>query len=61
MAEFFEMGGYGSFIWSAYGSVGLVLVGIWLASKRFVSNTEAELSELSPRLNPQKSEEKDEA
>ena len=49
MVEFLEMGGYGAFIWPAYGAVGLVLLGIWIASRRFVATTEAELAKLNPR------------
>jgi len=49
MAEFLAMGGYGAFIWSAYGAVGLVLLGIWIASRRFVATTETELLKLNPR------------
>ncbi len=56
MAEFFEMGGYATYIWPAYGVVGLVLAGIWIASRRFVTTTEAELSTLNPRPDGEKDE-----
>ena len=56
MAEFLEMGGYGGFIWPAYAAVGFVLAAIWIASKRFVSNTEDELAKLSPARSGEKNE-----
>jgi len=49
MAEFLEMGGYGAFVWPAYGAVALVLLGLWITSRRFVATTEAELDNLNPR------------
>jgi len=49
MAEFLEMGGYGAFIWPAYGAVALVLLGLWVVSRRFVTTTEAELADLNSR------------
>jgi len=56
MAEFLEMGGYGAFIWPAYAAVAIVLVGIWVASRRFVASTEAELSNLNPHQSGGKDE-----
>jgi len=56
MAEFLEMGGYGAFIWPSYGAVALVLLGLWIASRRFVTTTEAELANLNPRHAGDKNE-----
>jgi len=56
MAEFFEMGGYGAFIWPAYGAVALVLAGLWVTSRRFVVSTEADLATLTPHRDDIKDE-----
>lgn len=34
MAEFLEMGGYGVFVWSAYGFSALALIGLAVAFRR---------------------------
>jgi len=47
MTEFLEMGGYGAFVWPAYGAVALVMFGLWISSRRFVKSTEAELATLT--------------
>ena len=49
METFFEMGGHAAYIWPAYTVVALVLAGLWLASRRFVHNSSAELEDLNPR------------
>ncbi len=56
MADFFAMGGYGSFIWPAYGAVGAVLIVLWITSRRFVSSTEAELAALDPKRSGESDE-----
>jgi heme exporter protein CcmD len=48
MAEFFDMNGYGNFIWPAYGAVTVVLFAIFISSRRFVAKTQSELETLSP-------------
>lgn len=49
ITEFFHMGGHGAFIWPSYGIVALVLVGLFVAGRRYQRNTEAELTSLNPR------------
>ena len=46
MEEFFQMGGYAKFIWSAYIIVALVLVGLWVISQRFQHNSTENLKRL---------------
>ncbi|MGB1006117.1 MAG: heme exporter protein CcmD [Thalassobaculaceae bacterium] len=46
MAGFWEMGGYGAFIWPAYGVVALVMVGFWLAAWRDLRRRRDELAAL---------------
>ena len=48
MAEFLSMGGYGSFICSAFGLSAVVLIGILIQSQRFLKTSEAELNSLQP-------------
>ncbi len=47
LASYFEMGGYGDFIWSSYGMVFAVLLGLWLISRRFVHASQTELDSLN--------------
>ncbi|MFP6710248.1 MAG: heme exporter protein CcmD [Rhodospirillales bacterium] len=49
MSEFFSMGGYGSFIWAAFGLSAVVLIGLFVQSQRFLKTSEAELSALQDR------------
>lgn len=37
MMEFFNMGGYGAYIWTAYGISALVLIGLLISSLRAYS------------------------
>tara|TARA_B100000315_G_scaffold260360_1_gene321137 strand:- start:9108 stop:9281 length:174 start_codon:yes stop_codon:yes gene_type:complete len=46
MAEFLSMGGYGSFIWAAFGLSAVVLIGILIQSQRFLKSSDAELTAL---------------
>ncbi len=48
MTEFLSMGGYGSFICSAFGLSAVVLIGILIQSQRFLKISEAELNSLQP-------------
>ena len=41
---FLDMGGYGHFVWPAYGVVAVVLVGLMLASRRSLKSAEATLA-----------------
>ena len=34
LSEFFAMGGYGVFVWLSYGACALILLGIFISSKR---------------------------
>jgi heme exporter protein D len=52
MQEFFHMGGYAVYVWSAYGVVAVVLIGliVWtLAELRGSSAELKDLEALSPR------------
>jgi len=49
MEAFLNMGGHGGYIWPAYGIVAVVLVALFVASRRFVKSTAAELDGLNPR------------
>ncbi|MBT7953779.1 MAG: heme exporter protein CcmD [Rhodospirillaceae bacterium] len=44
--EFLSMGGYGSFIWAAFGLSAVVLIGILIQSQRFLKASDAELNAL---------------
>ena len=46
MGEFFAMGGYGGFIWPAYGLTAIVLVGLFAVSLRFLRQRQAEIAML---------------
>ena len=47
--SFLAMGGYASYIWPAYGIVTLVLVGLFVVSRRYANRTATELNALNPR------------
>jgi heme exporter protein CcmD len=47
LADFVAMGGYGRFVWSAFGISLVVLVGLLLASRSELKNNEALLARLS--------------
>jgi heme exporter protein D len=49
LSQFFSMGGYAGFIWPAYGVVAVVLIGLFIAGKRFQTAADAELTSLNPR------------
>ena len=44
LSEYLAMGGYAGFIWPAYGLVVVVLVGLFVVSRRFLRSNEAELA-----------------
>jgi heme exporter protein D len=52
MADFFTMGGYGAYVWSAFGFTFLVLIGLLLQSWRAARAKERELVELRSTLRP---------
>ena len=47
LISYFQMGGPGSFIWTSYGMVFLVLALLWLQSRCFVRNSQTELDGLA--------------
>ena len=46
LISYADMGGHGGFIWASYGVVFIVLLGLWLTSRRFVSASQTELDGL---------------
>ena len=60
MAAFFDMGGYGSFVWSAYAIVAIFMVGLWIMSRRFQRTSSDELAALNPRPRRRHQEPNDE-
>ena len=46
LTHYLAMGGYGGFVWPAYGLAALVLIGLFVASRRFLAAGEAELAAL---------------
>ncbi len=44
--EFLAMGGYGPFVWPAYGASALVLGWLWVSSLRRLRHLERELADL---------------
>lgn len=56
MSEFLAMGGYGAFIWSAYGITAALLIGLVVASLKELRARQAEVAALeaaSPRRRRQ--------
>jgi len=45
---YFEMGGHGAYIWPAYGLVFAVLMGLFVASRRFAGRAGREFDALNP-------------
>ena len=46
MSTFFEMGGYGAYIWPCYGVTAVLMVGILMSSMRSLKGNRATLIEL---------------
>jgi heme exporter protein D len=62
ISDFLAMGGYGGFIWTAYGTVAAVLVGLLIISLRELRTTTAEVAALeanSPRRRRNNADNKD--
>lgn len=59
MSEFLAMGGYGAFIWPAYGAAAILMVGVLVLSWRSMRQREALVSSLraSRRMEPEKATE----
>jgi len=52
IGEFFAMGGYAGFVWTAYGVVAVVMAGLLIASRRALRARQREIAALeaaSPR------------
>ncbi len=53
LSSYFYMDGYAGFIWPAYAIVTVVLVGLWVISRRSLRDAERTLDKLSPPdVNP---------
>jgi heme exporter protein D len=50
LADFLAMGGYGAYVWPAYATVAVVMIGLLVASVRQLRRTKAQLAELRPEL-----------
>ncbi len=56
ISEFILMGGYGGFVWSAYGAAALILIGLLVMSRKDLRARQAEVATLeaaSPRRRHQ--------
>lgn len=49
MAEFFHMGGYAPYVWSAYGAFAVIVGGLAVASLRADARARRELKDLEAR------------
>ena len=47
LTQYLEMGGHGSFIWPSYGVVFVVLLGLWILSRRYAQSSSEELAGLT--------------
>ena len=56
MAAFFDMGGYGTFVWPAYAIVAFVMLGLWIMSRRFQRTSRDELAALNPETRRRQQE-----
>ena len=56
MSEFLEMGGYGAFIWPAYGAAAILMAGVLIQSWKSMRQREALVQSLraSRRSKPEK-------
>ena len=61
MDGYFAMGGHAGFIWPAYGIVAAVMIGLFIASRRFQKTTDTELTALNPRARRRRGDSDDEA
>ena len=58
---YFEMGGHGNYIWATYCMALLVVLVLWIQSKRFVLNSQSELARLAVDRPNRQLDEKNEA
>lgn len=54
MTEFLAMGGYAAYVWSAFAIAAILLVGLFLQSRRTVLRRAAELEALRATARPQR-------
>ena len=62
ISDFLAIGGYSGFIWSAYGAVAVILIGLLVISLRELRTTSAEVAALeanSPRRRRNNADNKD--
>jgi heme exporter protein D len=52
LSDFFAMGGYGAYVWPAFGFAGAALLGLWWQSWRMARRREAELDHLRRVVRP---------
>ena len=52
MSEFFAMGGYAAYVWSAFGFAFVVLLGLFVLSWRAARQRESEFEELRHLVRP---------
>lgn len=51
MNKFFDMGGYGAFVWPSYIITALVLAAVFIFSRRLLKSRERELDALRKSLD----------
>ena len=61
MSEFFDMSGYGAFIWSAYAIAAIIMIGLVVVTLRNLRANETELSALEEQKQKWVSQPEDEA
>jgi heme exporter protein D len=54
LTEHLAMGGYAAYVWSAFAVALVLLVGLFLQSRRAARRRELELEELRARVRPQR-------
>jgi heme exporter protein D len=52
MAEFFSMGGYGTYVWTSYGLTAVVLVVLLIVSLKSLRSTETTFDRLRAEVGP---------
>jgi heme exporter protein D len=52
LSDFFAMGGYGAYVWPAFGFAAAVLIGLFWQSWRSAHSREAELEQLRRLARP---------
>jgi len=56
--EFFDMGGYGAYIWPSYGLTAVVMIVMLVASLRMLRQNEATLQSLEVSIKEESGEKK---